>query len=434
VPLDQIIASGPPLLEHPNGRLSPARSQAVLRALSEDAKASDVLLRQLAVEEAVTDSQLVLGNKVTLLRDGPATYRAMYQAIRNAKSHINLEVYILEHDEVGRQLAELLIQRQRQGVQVNLIYDSIGSVNTPPEWFARLTEAGGKVVEFNPVNPAKARKQWVVNQRDHRKLLVVDGHTAFAGGINFSSVYSGGFSSHPKRTQPPGQLPWRDTHIKIEGPVVREFQRLFLQTWEKQQGDRLPPMRYLARVEPKGYQVVRAIGSTPDHKISAIHATLLSAIAHAERTVYLTSAYFVPDGELLRHLKAAARRGVDVRLLLPSQTDFWAPLYAGRSHYSDLLAAGIRVYERQEALLHAKTAVIDGVWSTVGSTNLDWRSLRSNDEVNAVILGGHFARQMEAMFEDDLAQSKQVTREAWLRRGVGSRVKELAARLWERWL
>ena len=165
-----------------------------------------------------------------------------------------------------------------------------------------------------------------------------------------------------------------------------------------------------------------------------LHATLLSAINHAERTVHITNAYFVPDKKLVKALKAAARRGVDVGIILPSQSDFWAPLYAGRSYYADLLEDGVHIYERSETLLHAKTTVVDGVWSTVGSTNLDPRSLLINDEADAVILGTDFGAQMEAMFRDDVARSKEIRREEWRKRGLGSRTKELGARIWRRWL
>ena len=432
--LDEVNASGPLVLESADGPLSTERSRAIVTALAKDTGANDILLRHLGVEQAITESPLVVGNKLTLLRDGPATYKSMYQAISAATNSINIEVYMLENDDMGRQLVDVLAARQESGVQVNLIYDSVGSMHTPAELFKRLTDAGAKVVEFNPVNPAKARKDWIVDHRDHRKLTIVDGQIAFTGGINFSSVYSGGSFSRPKRTPDPDKVPWRDTQVRIEGPVVAEFQKLFLETWEKQKGDPLPPKRYLAHIDRKGDQIVRAVGSTPDSRISILHTTLLSAIANAERSVHLTNAYFVPDQQLLDELKAAARRGVDVKLLLPGRTDFWAPLYAGRSHYSDLLKAGVKIYERKDALLHAKTAVIDGVWSTVGSSNLDPRSFGTNDEIDAIVLGEDFAEQMEAMLEADIVEATAVTGEQWTHRGLGTRVKETAARLFENWL
>ena len=430
-----------PILYGTHGPLSPERSHAILAALAKGADNDDILTRHVAVEEAITRYPLTIGNKVTLLRDGPATYRAMYQAIRRAKDHINLETYIFEDDEVGRQMSELLIERQRAGVQVNVIHDSVGTIKTPEAFFERLQQAGVNVLEFNPINPAavKANKNWEVDHRDHRKLLVVDGQVAFTGGINFSSVYSGGSLSRPRRVSGKdgngkARIPWRDTHIQIEGPVVAEFQKLFIGTWQNQHGPALARRHYFPRPEERGTQIVRAIGSSPDDKISVIHATLLSAIVHAECSIHITNAYFVPDESLLNGLRDAARRGVDVKLILPSQSDFWAPLYAGRSYYGDLLEAGVKVFEREQAMLHAKTIVIDGVWSTVGSTNLDQRSFLNNDEINAVILGRDFANQMEAMFGDDLAHSKAILLAGWQHRGLGSRFKEIGARMWQRWL
>ena len=252
-----------------------------------------------------------------------------------------------------------------------------------------------------------------MNQRDHRKLLIVDGRIAFLGGINISSVYSGGsFSRAARSDAPAASAPWRDTHLQVEGPVVAEFQKLFLATWEKQKGEALAPRDYFPQPASKGKEVVRAIGSSPDEPYSLIYATLISAIGSAETSVYLTNAYFVPDPQLLAALKDAAQRGVDVKLILPGHTDFWLVFHAGRSHYAELLRGRVKIYERRDALLHSKTAVIDGVWSTVGSTNLDWRSFLHNDEVNAVILGQEFGGQMQAMFDADLAASDRITLES----------------------
>ncbi len=191
---------------------------------------------------------------------------------------------------------------------------------------------------------------------------------------------------------------------------------------------------YFPKLEEVGKEIVRAVGSTTDEAYSRIYVTLVSAINSADASIYLTNAYFVPDPQLLDSLKDAARRGVDVKIILPSQTDFWAVFHAGRSHYSDLLRAGVKIYERQGALLHSKTVLIDGVWSCIGSTNLDWRSFVHNNEVDAGVLGDRFVKQMLAMFEDDLAESKAIDLEHWERRSLGVRMKEWSARLWEYWL
>ncbi|NQE50159.1 cardiolipin synthase [Herbaspirillum rubrisubalbicans] len=420
------------------GVLSAAQSKAVLDKLRAQNADNTILDRHVAIEGAITGSPLVTGNKVTLLIDGPATYASMQQAIQAARYHINMETYIMEDDEVGRQFADLLIAMQNKGVQVNLMYDSVGALNTPRAFFQPMIDAGIHVLEYNPLNPTQLRKDWEVNQRDHRKLLVVDGKTAFVGGINISSVYSSGsFSSRKKKpqvNQQGQQIPWRDTQVRIDGPVALEFQKLFINTWQQQRGPDLGEHRYFPQVAAAGNEIVRAIGSSPDDPYSVIYATFISAIQHAESTIYLTNAYFVPDPQLRDALKAAARRGVDVRLILPSHSDSSLVLYASRSFYAELLEAGIRIYERQDALLHSKTALIDGVWSTIGSTNLDWRSFVYNQEINAVILSPAFGVQMKSMFERDLGASREITREQWGQRPISERMKEFGASLWARLL
>jgi cardiolipin synthase len=274
----------------------------------------------------------------------------------------------------------------------------------------------------------------LLNNRDHRKLLVVDGRVAFIGGINISDSYSSGSSLKKARSKHAKPIGWRDTHLQIEGPVVAEFQKLFIDTWVKQEGPPLVHREYFPRLDHEGEAIVRAIGSASADPHSLIYLTLLSAIDHAELRVNLTNAYFVPDPQLLKALTDAAQRGVDVRLVLPSHTDSWAVFHAGRSHYSPLLRAGVRIYERRGAVMHSKTASIDGVWSTIGSTNLDWRSFLHNDEVNAVILGGNFAGQMDVMFAHDLGESDAIELVKWERRPLLFRFKEWAARLVEYWL
>jgi cardiolipin synthase len=416
------------------GALSPQRSAAILAALKRGSGDIDILEKQIALEQAVSDSPLVIGNKVTLLQDGAATYPAMFAAIRNARDHVNLETYIIEDDEIGQQFAELLLATQARGVQVNVIYDSVGGLSTPQAFFQRLTDGGIQVLEFNPVNPATMMAPWMLNNRDHRKLLVVDGRSVFIGGINISSVYSSGSAARRSGKAADHNAAWRDTDLQIEGPVVAEFQKLFLETWAKQSGKPLAGKEYFPALQPQGKDIVRAVGSTPDDPFSLIYLTLISAIGNAEQQVHLTNAYFVPDRQLLQALIGAAGRGVDVKLILPSHSDSQSAFHAGRSHYSSLLEGGVKVYERLGELLHAKTAVIDGVWSTVGSSNLDWRSALDNDEVNAVVLGREFARQMETMFAADLEASQAIDQENWNRRSLVLRIREMMGRLMQRLL
>lgn len=425
--------------ETARGPVSKNKNRAILHALESASGSRDILRKHLADEEAINlDSPLVLGNRLVLLQDGPATYKAMFAAIRAARDHINLETYIFEDGEIGSEFATLLLQKQAAGVQVNVIYDSIGSITTPRAFFENLGAAGIQLVEFNPVNPAKVKnKTWLLNNRDHRKLLVVDGKTAFLGGINISESYSSGSragSASSRKKQAGDGGGWRDTHVQIEGPVVAELQKYFLDTWQRQSHRPLTGRNYFPRLERRGDEIVRAIASEADSPESPIYLTLLSVIDHAERTIHLTNAYFVPDPKLLQALAGAAQRGVDVQMILPSKTDSWAVFHAGRSHYAKLLDAGVRLYERRGAILHSKTASIDGVWATIGSTNLDWRSFLHNDELNAVVLGTDFSGQMDAMFAKDRAASRAVEPEQWARRSLFLRLQEWLARRFEYWL
>lgn len=430
---DMALESHRPLqLNGAHGPLSVKQSQAVLNRLKKDSETTNIFDKHLALEAEIAGSPLVAGNRVELLIDGPLTYEAMITAIDKARDHINMETYIIDDDEVGNHFASHLIAKQNSGVHVNFIYDSIGSRSTPKAFFERLKNNGINVLEFNPVNPLLTRKAWELNQRDHRKLLIVDGEVAFVGGLNISSVYSSG-SFRPSRNDDQKQA-WRDTHLQIIGPVVAEFQKMFMATWQQQKGQQIAKSNYFPVRTSQGSEVVRAIGSAPDELYSQIYSTLLSAINSAESHIFITNAYFVPDPQLMTALKDAAQRGVDTRLLLPAKTDSMLVFYASRSYYDELMSAGIKIYERQDAVLHAKTALVDGVWSTVGSTNLDWRSFVNNQEINAVVLGQGFGAIMQAVFENDLVLSKHMTLDAWRKRPIASRIKETAARLWARLL
>jgi cardiolipin synthase len=425
-------AQGPRQIVAAKGLLSPEKSKAIMEQLKQSVNPTDILERYTAVLESVTESPLTKGNKVTLLIDGPATYAAMFEAIRGAKDHINLETFILEDDEIGRKFTELLLRKQAEGVQVNIIYDSMGSFTTSEAFFKHLRDGGIHVIEFNPISPLNGHLKWLMINPDHRKILIVDGKVAISGGINISKVYSGRLSGRKKVKGE--QLPWRDTDVQIEGPAVAEFQKLFLDTWSKQEGPELPEPNYYPKMKEDGNALVRVVGSTPgsDNRITFI--VYVAAITFAEHSIHLTNAYFVPDEQILKAFTDAAERGVDVKIILPSNTDSQLALNAARYNYSELLKAGVRIYERRNAVLHAKTAVIDGIWSTVGSTNLDYWSLLSDDEVNAVVLSREFAIEMERMFASDLAQSDQIQCDKWGERPLLQKITESFAHLFAPWL
>ena len=415
-----------------NGALSPRKSELIMERLKRSVGPTDLLERHTAVTESITESPLTKGNKVTLLADGQATYAAMFRAMRNAKDHINLESYIIEDDETGRKFADLLLQRKAAGVQVQIIYDSMGSIDTPESFFKRLRDGGIDVVGFNPLNPAKSREKWSLTHRDHRKILIADGKTAIIGGVNISKVYSSRPGKRKQGKAPP--IHWRDTDIQIDGPAVAELQKLFLDSWLKQKGAPLSGRNYFPELKESGNALVRVVGSTPGQSNRIPFVVYVSAIALAEHSVHLTNSYFIPDNQIVTALADAAKRGVDVKIILPGISDSKLVLYAQRHHYSKLLESGVQIYEHKSSLLHAKTAVIDSVWSTVGSTNMDFLSMLNNDEVNAVILSKEFAAEMEKMFAGDLAESRRIKLQEWKKRALLPKMREWFVNLFVRWL
>jgi cardiolipin synthase len=353
----------------------------------------------------------------------------MFDAMARARDHINVHSYILDDGEVAQRLAALLAGKVREGVKAHVMYDSVGSILTSKSYFERLREAGVAVCEFNPVT----RRPDKVNNRNHRKITVVDGRMAFTGGINISETYTS--SSRRARAaldqEQDKKNGWRDTHVAVEGPVVAQFQRIFLDDWALQDCGPWREASFFPPPEPRGTMEARVVRTDPGREASEMYLELLAAIARAKSRVWLTFGYFVPDPQTKQVLLEAARRGVDVQIVLPGFSDFWAPVYAGRSHYEDLLEAGVRLHEWHNALMHAKTVVIDGVWSSVGSTNLDWRSFVHNYEADLIVHDAGFARELERRFRLDVAAATRVDPDAFRRRPLGERLKEWLARQWE---
>jgi cardiolipin synthase len=423
-----------PTVENARGTMQKAQASQLLQRRWANATAD---LKGLAVlEEQATGVPLIAGNRVQLLFDGPATMREMMAAVRNATTSINLETYIFDQDPIGLEFANLLMEKQRQGVTVNIMYDSVGTIGTPQEFFDRMKAAGIHMIAFNPVNPAKARGDWSINNRDHRKLMVVDGTVAFTGGINISSDYANS-SLFRSRRKPANvdknKVGWRDTHVKIEGPAVAPLQWSFVNNWVRQEGGDLPPRDYFPRLSPVGDKFVRVLATDPGSN-SEIYKSLMVAINEAKKSVHITSAYFVPDQQVVDALVAAAKRGVDVKLVLPGVSDHGLVMYAGQAFFEPLLAGGVKIFQLQVAVLHAKTAVIDEAWSTIGSANIDRRSFIHNYELNIVVIDPAFGRDMESAFNEDLRDSKEVTLEKWRNRPWTDRVKEWASRLTEYWI
>jgi len=411
------------------GPLTVQQSKALLEKIASEPGDAGILKRHMAIEQAIAETPLIAGNSTQLLVDGTETFAAMFAAIKSARATINLEYYIFEDVESGGEhLGDLLIAKRQDGVTVNVIYDSYGSSATPADFFKRLKSAVINVVEFSPVTPVN------LSNRDHRKILVADGATAIVGGINLSATYE---SSAPGKSGGVGNKPaqhWRDTDLLIRGPAAAQLQTLFLQHWSQQKGPALDNGKYFPTVASKGTEVVRIIGSTPDKQVPRYYVTLLSAIRNSEKNVWLSAAYFVPTDQEEEDLIGAARRGVDVRLLLPSDSDSKMALAIGRSHYAYLLEAVVKIFEIQNEVLHSKTASVDGVWTAVGSSNFDPRSVVYNDEVDALALGSVTGDDFERMFDADTRTARQIDLEAWRRRPMGERfleLFELSSFLWQ---
>ena len=365
------------------------------------------------------------GNRVELLVNGPASFAALAEAIRSARTRIDMESY--EFDDVaGGEFSDILLAARQRGVEVNLIYDAWGAKGTSGALFDRLRRGGVRVLEYNPLQP-NSRVPVQINARDHRKLLCADGKVAITGGVNISRAYENAPDGEPAD---PRDEAWRDTDVRIEGPVVAQFEQFFMETWRKQKGPALaePPP---APPPGQGGMTVQAIDGAPEDGQPLIYRTLLAAIELSRRSVHLTTGFFVPTPDITRALTGGARRGVDVQLIVPGRSTSDAAVEAGRSKYGDLLEAGVALHEYQGRILHAKTAVIDGMWSAVGSSNLDWRSTIWNNEIDAIILGDGFGARMETVFQADVAASKTITLADWRRRGLGERIGELRAKLLE---
>ena len=419
------------------GPLSARQSKAILSRLAAQAPNAGALERHLAVEQAVAESPLVAGNQVTILRDGDQTFPAMFAAIHAARHYLLLEYYIFEDVSCnGEHLSDVLVSKARSGVQVDVIYDGIGSISTSSAFLDRLRAAGVQLVEFNPPNPLKSGGHFSINSRDHRKMLIADGSVVMVGGVNLSTTYEsapGGSQTPAKGAGQPNPDVWHDTDLRIAGPVVHELEKLFTAHWREQGG---PPLQIPDDKVgvPAGNEVVRIVGSTPRHRTPRYYVTLLTAMSNAESSIWVTAAYFVPTHQEMRTLIRAARGGVDVRLLVPSHSDSHAALEAQHSHYSALLKAGVKIYERNEGILHSKTVVVDGVWSIVGSSNFDQRSILFNDEVDAVVLGTDAGTQLTTLFKSDVQHANAVNLGEWRKRGALARVQEQFWRLWEKLL
>jgi cardiolipin synthase len=360
------------------------------------------------------------GSRLQLYKDGEALHAA-YEAIKTAKHRICLEIYIFHSDETGWAFCDLLCDKAREGVAIYVLYDSFGSWDTDPRLFEKMRSAGVHLQDFHPIFPWNCTYSWRPINRDHRKMLVIDYDVAGLGGLNIGAEYAGSWvvSSTTK-----GE-PWRDNAMGIVGPSARLLLRSFGMTWQYvTHGGPIHRAQYshnLTTCEPG----IGLLASTPTLD-SPLAPMMTGLIREARESLYLTMAYFAPSDVLIEKLCRAARRGVRVRLMLPGQSDVALFLVAARSFYETLMSSGVEVYERQGAVLHAKTLVIDSRISVVGSANLDYRSVEYNCELSALVRSKAFGRQMVDLFEHDVAHARKVSLSEWRRRPMRDRVMQWA--------
>ncbi len=400
-----------------------------LVALPPAAASADPLPEQLALDAALGGAAPTAGNRLTILRNGDQTFPAMFAAMAAAQDTIDLEYYIFEDVQSGGQsLGDLLLRKLGEGVAVNISYDGYGSLPTTPAFFDQLRRAGANLVIYHPIDVAAVLDPARLNDRDHRKIMVIDGRVAFVGGINLDRVYENPPSAGARPGESDAKAFWRDTDARIDGPAVAELQRLFLRNWAHENGPALPQRTYFPKLDSPGTQVVRIIGSAPGEDRPLYYRAFLNAVHAARHSVSLSTGFFTPTHQEREELERAARRGVAVRLVLPSVSDSPSALAVGRAAYGDLLEAGVRIYEIHGAVLHSKLATVDGAWSVIGSSNLDLRSVVYNNEVDAVVLGHETAAAIDGVLDADVTHAREITLQAWRHRSFTERKNEFMAR------
>jgi cardiolipin synthase len=358
------------------------------------------------------------GNQAEVLTDDETAFARVEEDLRSARRRIWAEYYLIRRDETGHRFLELLAHKAREGVEVRLLYDAIGSFRMNRPRLQAISDAGGRCVEFLPINPL--RKRWAVHLRNHRKLIVIDGRIAFTGGMNMGDEYSG-------RARRRGTLHFRDTHLRLTGPCVADLEEVFAADWHFATDEPLEPDTQ--DEELTGSACVAIVPSGPDQLRNASRLNYFTGITAAQDSVWLTSPYFIPDEAILSALICTALKGVDVRILVPAVSDVLLVGPAGRSYYRQLLGVGIRIYEYQPSMLHAKTIVIDGRFALIGSANIDMRSFALNFEVGALIDDPAVAAHLRDCYVQQMLQSREITLpdiEAW---SVVKRLQYGAARL-----
>jgi Phosphatidylserine/phosphatidylglycerophosphate/cardiolipin synthases and related enzymes len=348
---------------------------------------------------------VISGNRFEMLLNGDRIFPSMLEGIRSARRTITFETFIYWSGEIGEQIAQALADKAREGIAVHVLLDWVGSSKMDKRYLDLLRDAGAEVIQYH-------KPHWTglgrMNDRTHRKLLVIDGHVGFTGGVGIAPEWTG----HAQN-----EKHWRDTHFRVEGPVVGHMQAVFMDNWVKATGNVLHGPDYFPDVEPMGDGLAHMFSSSPSGGSDDMQLMYLMAITAATHSIHLASAYFVPDKLTINAIVEAAKRGVKVQIIMPGKRiDTHTVREASRACWGDLLRAGVEMYEYQPTMFHCKLLVVDEYLVSVGSTNFDNRSFKLNDEANLNIYDRDFARQQTAVFADDIKKSQQITLEAWMHR------------------
>lgn len=367
--------------------------------------------------EKISGCNFIDGNIVRLLYKSRESFDAIFNSAEEAKKFICLQFYIFRNDDTGLELAEILKKKSKEGVKVYILYDHFGSIGTPGRFWKELRDAG---IGIRATRPFKWSSPFRYAHRDHRKLIIIDGVRAFTGGLNIANEYRG-FHLRVKRG-------WRDTGIILEGPIVSELFNSFRNTWKIWRGEPIaftefPGFSHSDSLPDNSLPVIPIFASSAKGR-RRMRKLLYHSINRSEKNIFLTTAYFTPSRRMIDSLEEAVRKGVEVKLLLPGESDVPAVYYTGRAFFTRLLRAGIKIFNYQGEVLHAKSYLFDGCWSVVGSANLDFQSLRWNDEGNVGILNEDFGSKMRDVFEEDLKRSSEIKEDEWVKRSFYEKIKE----------
>lgn len=364
-------------------------------------------------------SAITFDNDVKILQNAENKFESLFEDLRKAKNHIHLEYYIFNDDVIGGKLLDILCERSEKGVSVKVIYDYVGS-EMSKKGLKKLKAAGVQVYAFMPVwFPNLTRR---LNYRDHRKIVIIDGYIGYVGGVNICDLYVNTEGS---------EMFWRDTHARIEGHSVKSLQTQFLYNWDFLTPEEVEiTEEFYPKVSVGQHVPVQIAASGPDTNFANIMEAMLTAINTAEKSIYITTPYFVPNDEILTALCTASRSGVEVKMIIPREGDSWAAKYATNSFIEQMLESGIQVNHYCKGMVHAKTLIVDGILATVGTCNMDNRSFLLNFEINAVFYSKEISEDLTRFFEEDLEECSPNTLEEWRKRSAIEKIKESFCRLW----